>query len=96
MKKYELLKDLPDCKAGSTSYWDGEFFSFSTGQGRENDYGYTQNEIDRNPDWFKEVQEKEFTENDMFGFARWAYNNFTMYKDENNEKMSKKIKHYRK
>ena len=66
MKKYRLLKDLPGIKAG-------DIFELvdSTNTSRLNDYyeccGIFADcgVVEDNPDWFEEIQDKEFTRDDM-------------------------------
>ena len=75
MKKYRLLKDLP-------GLYIGDIFELvdSTKTSRLNDYyeccGIFADcgVVEDNPDWFEEIQEKEFTRDDMEQFA--AYYSF--------------------
>ncbi len=51
-KKYRLLKDLPDLKAGAVSVcYSGDYYMFG------DLYGYSQAKIEAAPGWFEEIKE---------------------------------------
>lgn len=69
MKKYKLLKDLPNCKAGIVLFaTDGERC------------------VDLNihpasyPDWFEEVKELEYTEDDLYSFADFINSQYNKHR----------------
>jgi len=49
--KYKLLKDLPGCKAGVVSEYNGKWFLFGA-------FNFTNLYVKENPDFFEEVKEK--------------------------------------
>jgi len=53
--KYKLLKDLPGCKAGVVSEYNGKWFLFGA-------FNFTNLYVKENPDFFEEVKEKWYIE----------------------------------
>jgi hypothetical protein len=59
MKTYELLKDLGDLKAGTRAQLDPVtgYYHFRRTNGLY--YQYSQEAVESNQEWFREVREKE-------------------------------------
>jgi len=64
MKKYKLLKDLPDLKAGAVFEFD-EFKYYSCGN--YHTYCFHHEELERYPDWFQEIKERTDVESPYLG-----------------------------
>jgi hypothetical protein len=58
-KKYKLLKDLPDLKAGAVFEWDENNERYYCKVGDDFEYKYQPIYLESNPDWFEEVKEEE-------------------------------------
>jgi len=81
MKTYILLRDLPGVKAG-TKFEPGEtgrHYYFKKIESEEDEIVFKTNIIESNPDWFEEVQEKEFTKDDVIGFHSFCVNYNGLY-----------------
>ena len=73
MKKYRLLKDLPGIKRGAM-FTDERCDDYFEGVEGSNEHHFNGGIIRENPDWFQEIQDKEFTKDDMFSFAQLYHN----------------------
>lgn len=58
-KKYRLLKDLPDYKAGELFEFDGRYYKASTPCSEGTHGRWPPKYVENNPDWFQEVVEPE-------------------------------------
>ena len=68
MKKYRLLKDLPGIHKGAI-FTDEKCEDYFQGKDGGNEHHFNGCIIRENPDWFEEVQEKDFSKEDMKDFA---------------------------
>jgi len=68
MKKYRLLKDLPGILAGTTFIYNVSDDNYQI-QGCLSKHQYELDYIESFPDWFEEIQEAKFTEQDMICFG---------------------------
>lgn len=80
VKKYKLLKDLPGLKAGAISSGERIITFFSKTSVKT--YKFSAEEVVSNPEWFEEVTEHLFTQDDMLkaymlGFDRVKCTSFT-------------------
>ena len=66
-KTYILQKDLPDSKAGDEYMIGPHNCYYKNGDFDSSWWGAIQ--VENNPEWFKEKEEKEFTRQDMINFA---------------------------
>lgn len=85
MKKYRLKKDLPDAKAGSIYVKEGDRYVREKNQSRPNPVievnSYFDWQVEKSPEWFEEVAEKEYTLEDLkdafnAGRLSWSPNTF--------------------
>jgi cyclopropane fatty-acyl-phospholipid synthase-like methyltransferase len=78
-KKYKLLKDLPDCKAGTILELseDGESYDYKAQDGAE--CWYRRHYVESNSDWFQLVEEPKNEEQDSIAeiIEMWR-NDYTM------------------
>jgi len=75
MKKYKLLKDLPDLKAGAILYvngCDGGFF-YDGGEYTHPQYMYSEETVYSQPEWFEEVKEDECLYSIIKGLHCYGY-----------------------
>ncbi len=94
MKKYKLLKDLPEVKAGAIfEEMERGIFGCVIDTGHSTKYPLEY--IVKYPEWFKLIEEKEFTESDMINFGRWAFNSLSPVVFANNLRMKEKISELR-
>ena len=76
MRKYKLLKDLPGFKAGCEIEITCCPNISNMREWREcGDLLIDRPTIENNPEWFEEIQEKEFTGEDMMKFAYHVMDN---------------------
>jgi hypothetical protein len=89
MKKYKLLKDLPDLKAGAIFEYFDEFKPdnpwyrvktiISPTETEFSSSQYTLKFLKDETEWFEEVQELKYTDSDMREFAVYVGNSFGRY-----------------
>ena len=59
MKKYKLLKDLPDLTAGAIFYSCENIMGIVFYRANDKHNRYNASEVENNPEWFEEVKEIE-------------------------------------
>lgn len=59
VKKYKLLKDLPDCAAGTIFTFDGDdSYDYEYTQYKDVKSWYKENVVENNPEWFSPIEEE--------------------------------------
>jgi hypothetical protein len=91
-RKFKLLKDLPDAKAGSIYEQISQWGTNYQIKGADYHIWWDISFIEKHPDWFEEVFEVQYTEKDMVEFAsyhalhnNWASSNLEIWKNLKNK-----------
>jgi hypothetical protein len=93
MKKYKLLKDLPEAKAG-TILTPGDLkdvYEYPCSSGAKSWYANAL--VENTPEWFQEIKEPKWTDDDMLRFANYVslfggntYSRLEDWKRQNNHR----------
>lgn len=79
-KKYRLLKDLPGARAGTI--FKPRSRSSILFNGADDSPLFYERSLELHSDWFEKIDEKKYTEGDMYAYASWYWNKYLFAREK--------------